>query len=125
MSNISYRCSLSDGWNDRLDRLKHPEQAEPRLKEVVGRGYDISQASVHIITRSLKASGQVFTEWNQAEKTATGTISYGGPSEGGINDPVVYAYYEQRRGGAHDFMQEASTVTTEAWARAILEWMGE
>lgn len=64
-----------------------------------------TQAKVHVITSSLKGSGRSSSEF-VAPTHWEGHITYGGPSPGFPNDPVVYAIYEMARGGEHDFFRD-------------------
>lgn len=79
-----------------------------KLEAVLDSAFAATQAYVHIITGSLKLSGKVESDYDGATGIWTGEISYGGPS-GSVNDPVLYAVYEQHRSGVkagtgHDFM---------------------
>ncbi len=98
---------LSD-WRDvdrELDRIeKMPDQRMIRLlNAALDVGFDVTQANVHVQTGSLKSSGTAEDDVDRAMKRWEGEIQYGGPSTG-VNNPVDYAIYEQRRGGPHDFM---------------------
>lgn len=80
-------------------------------------------AKIHIITGALKASGKMKTSSSKLDQSWTGEASWGGASPLHFKRPpihprgtkhpaeyaasffeVVYAPYERRRGGAHDFM---------------------
>jgi hypothetical protein len=72
-----------------------------------------TQIAVHVITGSLKATGQLHTDTSPSRKSWSATISYG-PTWSGMPTPVPgpwradrppseYAEYEQRRPG-HDWM---------------------
>lgn len=88
-----------------LDRIeRQPDGRMTRLMNAaLAVGFDVTQANVHVQTGSLKSSGTQDHDVDRALKHWEGEIQYGGPS-GGVNNPVDYAIYEQRRGGAHDFM---------------------
>jgi hypothetical protein len=95
---------------DEVDReLKRLEFEVPDYKGVAGLEavldvvFEETQASVHVVTGSLRASGR--TSSDVREHVWSGDITYGGPSPGYPHDPVRYAVYEQRRGGAHDFLR--------------------
>jgi hypothetical protein len=91
-----------DDVMDELDRIKHPNfLAYSLLETELAQAYATTQSAVHIITGSLKNSGNTATSMGGDEWT--GEISYGGLSPGAINDPVKYAFYEWRRGGMHNF----------------------
>lgn len=75
-----------------------------KLEEALHGAYADAQVRVHIITGSLKASGKTHTEYNKERALWTGEIQFGGDSKGAVNDPVLYAFYEWRRQGPHDFM---------------------
>ena len=92
------------GIERELDRLSMEPSvfAGLKLDMVLQTGFAMTQAAVHIGTHSLKSSGKSKSEIDGKKKTWTGEIKYGGPSTG-VNNPVDYAIYEKRRGGAHDF----------------------
>lgn len=95
--------------------LEHPKKAMDRLDEVLDRAYKDSQSAVHVDTGNLKASGRKTYQRNPAEWE--GEIVYGE----GLSRP--YAYYEMRRGGTHDFLQD--TAEWEDWIEtAALEGLG-
>lgn len=90
------------------------------LEAVLAAQQAATQAAVHIITGSLKASGRA---QSQADRHSwTGTITYGGPSPGSVNDPVDYAIYELRRRGGHDFIAPAVAMDGD-YAEAILTYL--
>lgn len=101
--------NIHSNWSDVLDELDRLEampddRMKSHLDSVLLSAFLGTQAQVHIITGSLKGSGNAYSDTdNDAEWT--GTIQYGGPSPGFKNDPVNYAAYEQNRDGSHDFMQ--------------------
>lgn len=110
-----------DSWRSRLHHLAHPEDGlSEHLSPIMDDAFADTQAMVHVITGSLKASGKVDSSYDQHEWH--GTISYGGPAAGAINDPVKYAWYEQRRGGAHDFMANVHH-HLDAIGAGIIDWM--
>lgn len=91
-----------------------------RLDDVLQRGFALTQAAVHEETSSLKESGTVDSEIHPVDHEWEGRIGYGGESTG-VNNPVDYAIYEQRRGvggaggasdakGDHDFMRPLETL---------------
>jgi hypothetical protein len=96
-----------DAELDRLDRMPS-EEMSGLLNAVLTSAFFATQAQVHVITGSLKGSGNASSEDSHSggveEGQWTGTIQYGGPSPGFIHDPVNYAAYEQARHGSHDFM---------------------
>lgn len=95
------------------------------LDAIILAGYAATQGAVHIITGRLKESGRhismvVGKEWQ-------GEIHYGTP---GVWDThhhhygpeVIYAMFEQRRDGTHDFMSPLfglDDVLTEAMIRIL------
>lgn len=98
---------LNGDWSevyDELDRLEGmPDHAMRAVLDSVLLGaFFATQEDVHVITGSLRGSGNVKSEVDGDEWS--GEVSYGGPSPGFPFDPVRYAAYEQRRGGDHDFM---------------------
>jgi len=80
-----------------------------------------TQARVHIDTGSLFASGKMTSR--RTPNGWVGKISYGGASAGSVHNPVKYAWFEQRRGGSHDFMftaeQHADATIARVVARAL------
>lgn len=104
---MTVRIIINSDWDDilnELDRLEGmPDAAmHGRLDSVLRAAYFSTQAEVHVITGSLRGSGNAFSEEDNG--SWEGTISYGGPSPGFPFNPVRYAHYERRRGGHHDFM---------------------
>lgn len=98
---------LSD-WSDvekELDRLSvmPSPKATALLSSVLAHGFALTQAAVHVQTGSLKSSAKMNEDISYQDSKWEGSVRYGGPSMG-INNPVDYAIYEQRRGGPHDFM---------------------
>lgn len=79
------------------------------LEGVLADAFNGTQQAVHIITGSLKGSGSLSS--TLADDVWSGEVSYGGPSPGFVNDPVRYAWYEQRRRLSHDFMAPARDQT--------------
>ncbi len=73
-----------------------------RLDGALTAVFQETQAIVHVITGSLRASGT--HESGRGRHTWDGQISYGGASPRSVFDPVRYADYERQRGGHHDFM---------------------
>lgn len=105
-----------------LDRLQRGMTAAHlmRMSSILSTQFAHTQAEVHVITGSLRASGKVDTP--RREDGWEGVISYGGPSaSGSVHNPVTYAREEQSRDGMpwpgsnlagrvsndHDFMQWA------------------
>lgn len=62
--------------------------------------FQATQAVVHVISGRLRESGRM--ESDSSGDTWTGTIIYGGGTS-----RVGYAWYEERRGGFHDYMAVA------------------
>lgn len=62
-----------------------------------------TQEKVHVITSSLKNSGDVTSRWEG--RAFIVEITYGGDSGGSIHDPVNYAIFEMARGSNHDFFR--------------------
>lgn len=87
-----------------LDRLivQPSPKTTALLRGVLDQGFGQTQAQVHVQTGSLKSSGKQDEDISYTKHQWLGTIRYGGPSLG-VNNPVDYAIYEKRRGGAHDF----------------------
>jgi len=92
-----------------LERLQKPGlKAVMRLEQVLAEVFTMSQTQVHVITGSLRGSGKTASDFDGEQWS--GMASYGGPSPGFPNNPVEYAFYEWRRGGAHDFFGQAQLV---------------
>lgn len=100
---ITYRLIGIDAMIDHVKRVGSPPKFPTigALEQVTMQGLLATQAAVHIITGSLKASGRTETDFDGW--TWEGAIVYGGPSGGAPNDPVDYAIYELARGGTHDW----------------------
>lgn len=97
---------ISSDWSEVLRELRRVKDipnftAKQKLDEVLEFGLFWTEKDVHIDTGSLLSSGT--TESVMLMGRYSGTISYGGFSEG-VNNPVDYAVYELDRGGPHDFM---------------------
>lgn len=88
-----------------LDRLMGAPDVElvGKLDAVMALKFARSQAQVHVVTGSLKRSG----DWSNKVRPGRweGEISYGGPSRGSVHNPVTYAGEEIDKGGFHDFME--------------------
>lgn len=78
------------------------EEGAARLEAVLDAAFEATQAAVHVISGSLRASGKTASDHRDGQWE--GSITYGGISPGFPNNPVVYAWYEARRDGQHDFM---------------------
>jgi len=109
---VEVKGSLEHDFLDSLKKWsKGPDfKTIGKLEAVIDAAFAATQTFVHIDTGSLKSSGKVESDYDGVTALWTGTIVYGGES-GGINDPVRYAIYEQRRRGVktgvgttHDFM---------------------
>jgi hypothetical protein len=101
---VRYEVDTSDVEAE-LERLERLDSATLlRLEAVLAMSYAATQQAVHVITGSLKGSGRFSSSAHG--NSWHGEIRYGGVSPG-INNPVDYAEYEQRRGGAHDFIAPA------------------
>jgi hypothetical protein len=79
-----------------------------------------TQARVHVDTGSLLASGAM-NSYRTPGGGWTGRITYGGPSAGSTHNPVRYAWFEQRRGGIHDFMDTAEQHADDTIGRVVSE----
>lgn len=103
---------------DRLGKMpdaKMSASLEAGLEELFG----MSQTVVHIETASLKGSGKRSSESDRVRHKWHGEITYGGESPG-VNNPVEYAWYEQRRDDVHDFMKPVHMLAEQVLAEAIL-----
>lgn len=100
---VSYRVDYSDvnrGLNkaDGLD-VETILALESALISV----FQATQAAVHVHSGRLRESGRTQSETHG--DTWTGEIKYGGGISG-----VDYAWFEQRRGGEHNFMLVAQNM---------------
>ena len=98
---------ITEGIEKEIDRLADgPTLLDiEKFENVLVNQFMATQSAVHVQTRSLKTSGQVASDIGNNQWA--GTISYGGPSPGSINNPVDYAEYERERDGNHDFLAPA------------------
>lgn len=92
--------------------------AAERLDAVLHEAFLDTQAVVHVISGHLKASGREHSvtaggEWR-------GEITYDAARYSRKDGSVIYAYYEQRRGGEHDFMRNVPRIL-DRMGRAILD----
>jgi hypothetical protein len=102
---------------DRLSKMPDPETVallDAGLAELFG----FSQSVVDVVTGSLKGSGRKSSQVDRAGHTWQGEITYGGNSTG-VNNPVDYAWYEQRRNGSHDFMKPVVMLSDEVLGTAV------
>ncbi|MFA7264857.1 MAG: hypothetical protein WC054_00855 [Candidatus Nanopelagicales bacterium] len=90
-------------WLDALDAHEGPGvETLAELSQVLAKGFEETQARVHVITGSLKGSGRVSNR--RDESSWSGEISYGGPAPGYAHPIVRYAKEEFGRGEEHDAM---------------------
>ncbi len=83
-----------------------------------------TQARVHVITGSLRASGK--TDDRTRGHVWVGEITYGGAAPGFPHNPVRYASYEQARAGSHDFMHDVNLdIGNSAMLFAVEEALGD
>lgn len=98
---------LESNWVE-IDREIDKVASQPTAKTtallntVLEIGFAQVDADIHVETGSLKSSLKKTSGKSRAKHKWEGTIRAGGPSTG-VNNPVDYAIYEKRRGGAHDF----------------------
>lgn len=113
---------ITDDIDQEIDRLADgPTPATMANFEVVlTRQYAATQATVHVITGSLKLSGRISSNINA--NSWEGEISYGGPSTG-VHNPVDYAEYERERDGNHDFLAPAVRMSDD-YIQAMNDFMG-
>lgn len=104
MGDFSSHGSLREMVDSFNKMQKPPVKTIYALEQILAAGFAGTQSNVHVLTSSLKWSGTTTSHFDG--ETWEGTIEYGGPSVG-INNPVIYAFYEQQRGGQHDFMLSA------------------
>lgn len=102
------------------------EEGWLRFEMVLATLFVSTQAAVHVITGSLKATGRVNSR--HVGGTWRGSISYGGafnpelpPPAPGPPQKVDYAIYEQARGFGHDFMA-AVDHADQRFIQSMLNW---
>lgn len=122
MIHLSSDYSDIDKELDRVAGMPSPK-AKIFLDAVLKEAFTESQASVHVITGSLKSSGKSKSDTNKATHDWEGEFQFGGPSAG-VNNPVDYAIYEKRRGGEHDFMAN-TTLLNSKWVAALLKGLSK
>jgi hypothetical protein len=90
-------------WLDALDAHEGPgEETLVELSRTLAAGFAETQARVHVVTGSLKASGRVRN--SRDHDSWEGEITYGGPAPGMPHPYVRYARQEFGRGAEHDAM---------------------
>lgn len=102
-----------------------------RFEALAASAFALTQASVHVITGSLRATGNLDTDTTSRRNRWIATISYGStfqnmpaPVPGpwrARRPPSKYAEYEQARPG-HDWM-EPIRHTDQAWVLAMLAYL--
>lgn len=108
-----------DAHFDKLSKAPTP-RGVMALEAVLNTGLGIVKVGTHVLTGSLKASEKADSERTEPHGWE-GTITAGGPSTG-VNNPVDYAIYEKRRGGAHDFFEPLDGMKP-LWVKAVQEGM--
>lgn len=118
---ISIKSDYSQ-YLDYLQKLQAPMRRgvlRERLDTLLQTQFQFTQAAVHIQTGSLKSSGK-----SDSDATASrwkGFVSYGGPSKG-VHNPVKYAEQELSRGQDHDYMTEATDLSS-GYGRIVSDWL--
>jgi hypothetical protein len=98
-----------------LDRLAEVDlETVVALEGVLAGMFQATQQYVHVITGSLRGSGNPESEFS--DDKWTGEITYGGASPGFPKNPVTYARHEQGRGPGHDFLRPAVELSPEVGA---------
>lgn len=115
---MSVEYDTSD-YDELLRELEDEPHADTiiRLESILSTAFAATQAKVHVITGRLRASGRISSSITDGHWS--GEITYGGPGTG-----VEYAWYEERRGGHHDYMEPAEGLD-DAFAEAILRTVGD
>jgi hypothetical protein len=93
----------SSDYDELLDDLEHQPNVRTvlALEATLSAAFAATQAAVQVQTGRLRASGRVDSSVENGHWQ--GTITYGGPGTG-----VEYAWFEERRGGIHDYMAAAA-----------------
>jgi hypothetical protein len=117
VSGSSFEWDMS-AWEDRLSKLSLDEPIVVQLDKLLESAYTASQMKVHIISGRLKASGH--TTSTLVESVWTGEIVYdvkilpwtdkNGTTHTDKWTGMSYAWFEQRRGGSHDFLSQADSI---------------
>lgn len=103
MGNVFIYVNI-DEWLDALDAHEGPGiETLLALQSVLASGFAETQALVHVVTGSLKASGRMRTDVFDDEWR--GEITYGGVAPGAVKGIVTYAKKEFNRGEDHDAMR--------------------
>jgi hypothetical protein len=115
------RLEVHDGFDREINRFADgvPIEYLLQFEIVLHEQFRATQAAVHVITRSLKSSGNVSS--SHTNSSWEGEIAYGGPSTG-IHNPVDYAEYERERDGAHDFLAPAEAMDGE-YQKAMMTYL--
>lgn len=116
MIHISSDFSEIDREIKRLSKIPNSIDRQ-RLNGVLKRAEAAVEGAIHVETGSLKSSVASSSSYDRAFRTWEGNIVVGGAS-GGVNNPVDYAIYEQRRDGGHDFMLVLNAFHAD-WVAAI------
>lgn len=112
------RIEIESDWSDvnrELDRLERlPNGAAITLLDaLLGASFSAVEANVHILTGRLKGTGTVHS-WTLGPLWE-GRIHYGTPGFFDVHHhhygpEVMYAIFEKRRGGTHDFFNPAKAM---------------
>lgn len=92
-------------WMSRLVRLGMTPTLTLALENTLHNMFLDTQHVVHVVTGSLKGSGQPSSDFEEPGYWR-GEITYGGSSPGFPHNPVTYAGIERGRGGEHDFFRD-------------------
>lgn len=101
-----------DEWLDALDAHEGPGiETLLALQSTLAAGFAETQALVHVVSGSLKASGRMGTDTD--DNSWTGEITYGGPAPGAPKPYVNYARKEFGRGEEHNAMANLDLLTSD------------
>lgn len=120
------------GWEAKLDQLLEPEAIHSSFGHLLLGVYEAADAKVHVITGRLKASGHTEVETDD-KGTWIGTVVFDAtilPYVTVTGEPHTnkwtgqsYAWFEQRRGGPHDFLSGAEPVMAVGMEILIQEFL--
>lgn len=109
-----------------LDRVAHGPGPYTYLsfEDAFTEAFAVIEEDIHIDTMSLFSTGKLDTHFD-GPFVWEGTIHYGGPAPGRINDPVYYGAAELARGGDHFYLAAAHRIIPPDMLSFTLQWMSD
>lgn len=122
----------TSGWEAKLEQLLDSEVIHDDFGVLIQGVWAVADAKVHVITGRLKASGHVDVETDD-QGTWIGTVTFdatilpyvtvsGAPTTNKWTGQS-YAWFEQRRGGPHDFLSGAEPMMAVGMETLIHEFL--